>query len=503
MTTEEAKKRLGIYGANRLKGEEITSSYRGNMFTILLSQFRNPLLVIFLFISGLYFFVGSPEDALIVITTLLISIIIALQNERGAIDIIKKLLKSVQRLSTVLREGKEEQIPFEYIVPGDIIILKAGDSIPADSLILESKDLFVNESTLTGESFPVEKTSLNIIAGDTDIANAFFTNTSRSQTAVSSSQPLSLSFLSPSLRTNSLFLGTFVVSGFAKAVVVETGEKTELGKISRRLRIKPAENEFEKNVRSFGYFFLEVTSIMVITLLSINSLLGRPIIEALLFSLALSIGLTPQLLPVIITVRLARGAKNMATHKAIVKRLQSIEILGSMNILCSDKTGTLTMGEVKLQSAEDIEGNTNNKVLLYAYLNAVYETGFANPMDKAIKDFGSLQFDTSDYNKLDEIPYDFIRKRLSIFVSYSDKETAKRQKSFVVTKGAFYNILEVCSYAEVPDGTVMDMSTIKQKIQHRFEELSKKGFRILGICYREINCCDHQKIHYSKLRMRL
>ena len=345
LTNEEAKKRRGIYGANRLK-EETTSSYSDNMVTILLSQFRNPLLVIFLFISGLYFFVGSPEDALIIITTLLISTIIALQNEKRAIGVIKKLLKSVQKLSTVLRNGIEEQIPFEYIVPGDIIILKAGDSIPADSLILESKDLFVNESTLTGESYPVEKLEKISLPKHIAIRD----------------------------RTNSLFMGTFVISGFAKAVAVETGAKTELGKISERLRIKPAENEFEKNVRSFGYFLLEVTSIMVITLLSINSFLGRPIIELLLFSLALSIGMTPQLLPAIIIVSLAKGAKNMATRKAIVKRLHSIESLGSMNILCSDKTGTLTIGEVKLQSAEDVEGNSNNKILLYAYLNSYVNT---------------------------------------------------------------------------------------------------------------------------------
>jgi len=508
LTNEEAKKRFGIYGANRLKGEETTPSYRDNIFTILLSQFRNPLLVIFLFISGLYFFVGSPEDALIIITILLTSTIVAVRNDRAAVGVIKKLLKSIQRLSTALRNGKEEQIPFEYIVPGDIIILKAGDSIPADSLILESKDLFANESALTGERYPVEKTSLNISAGSINNISNDFTNTTSPPAAVSSLQESSSRFLSPSLRTNSLFLGTFVVSGFAKAVVVETGANTRLGKISR-LRIKPAENEFEKNVRSFGYFLLEVTSVMVIALLSINSFLGSPIIESLLFSLALSIGLTPQLLPAIITVSLAKGAKNMAIHRAIVRRLPSIESLGSMNILCSDKIGTLTIGEVKLQSAEDVEGNANNKVLLYAYLNAIYETGFTNPMDKAIKEFGSLQFDISNYLKLDEIPYDFIRKRLSIFVLYSEKETTTitktlqtaktAKKSVLVTKGAFYNILEVCSYAEVPDGTVVDISIIKQKIQLRFEELSNKGLRILAICYREISCSDRDNISSTSL----
>lgn len=478
LTNEEAKKRLAIYGPNKLKGEETTLSYTDNIFTILLSQFRNPLLVIFLFISGLYFFVGSPEDALIIIITLSISTIIALQNERGARDVIKKLFESVKKLSTVLRDGKEEQIPFEYIVPGDIIILKAGDSIPADSLILESKDLFVNESMLTGESYPVEKLEKILLPQHIAIRD----------------------------RTNSLFMGTFVVSGFAKAVAVETGTKTKLGKISERLRIKPAENEFEKNVRSFGYFLLEVTSIMVITLLSINSFLGRPIIESLLFSLALSIGLTPQLLPAIITVSLAKGAKNMATRKAIVKRLQSIESLGSMNILCSDKTGTLTIGEVKLQSAEDVEGNANNKVLLYAYLNAAYQTGFANPIDEAIKQYynkknilqlSSSTTTTEQYSKLDEIPYDFIRKRLSILVidnnnndkknKYNDKEDRDKKTSIFITKGALHNVLEICSSVELPDGRTIDITpTIKQNIIKKYQEWGDKGFRVLGIAYRYI-----------------
>ena len=220
-------------------------------------------------------------------------------------------------------------------------------------------------------------------------------------------------------RINSIFTGTFVISGTAKAVVIQTGASTELGKIPDRLRHKTPETEFERGVKRFGYFLMEITLMLVISILVINVYFGRPVLESFLFSLALAIGLTPQLLPAIISVNLSHGAKRMANEKVIVKRLASIENLGSMNILCSDKTGTLTIGEVQLQSAIDVEGNTNNnKVLLYAYLNAVYETGFTNPIDKAIKDFCSDQFDITGYSKLDEIPYDFIRKRLSIMVSW-------------------------------------------------------------------------------------
>jgi Mg2+-importing ATPase len=332
-------------------------------------------------------------------------------QEKGATDAIIKLLSIVQLKATVLRDRRPQEIPFENIVPGDIVILKSGDSIPADCIIVESKDIFVNEATLTGETYPVEKSANIILPEQTPLRE----------------------------RTNSLFMGTFVVSGTAKALVIKTGTDTELGNISERLRHKPPETEFETGVRRFGYFLMEITLMLVISILVINVYFGRPIIESFLFSLALAIGITPQLLPAIISVNLSHGAKRMANEKVIVKRLVSIENLGSMNILCSDKTGTLTMGEVKLQTALDVEGNSNNKVLLYAYLNAVYETGFTNPIDKAIKDFcSSRQFDITGYNKLDEIPYDFIRKRLSILVSYQDriKTTIKTPISFIVTKGA-------------------------------------------------------------------
>ena len=238
-------------------------------------------------------------------------------------------------------------------------------------------------------------------------------------------------------------MGTNVVSGTTQALVTDTGAKTEFGKVSEHLKLRSPETEFEHGVKHFGYFLLEVTLVLVVATFAINVYFQRPVLESLLFSLALAVGLTPQLLPAIISINLAHGAKNMAIQKVIVKRLASIENFGSMNILCSDKTGTLTEGAIKIQSVIDFNGNQSNKALLYAYLNASYQTGFTNPIDQAIR---STNFDLSGYQKLDEVPYDFIRKSLSILVS-------KENKSLMITKGAMQNVLDICSLVETSEGT--------------------------------------------------
>ena len=303
-----------------------------------------------------------------------------------------------------MRDGIAIEIPVEQIVPGDIVILNAGDIIPGDGLVLESKDLFVDEAMLTGETFPVEKMAA-VLPAETLLGQ----------------------------RTNALWMGTHIVSGTATALIVHTGKETEFGKVSERLKLRPLETEFEHGIRRFGYFLMEVTLVLVVGIFAINVYLARPILDSFLFSLALAVGLTPQLLPAIISINLSHGAKRMAQKKVIVKRLSSIENFGSMNVICSDKTGTLTEGIVQLQSALDADGNASEKVLFQAYINAFYETGFTNPIDEAIRNY--KQFDLSGYQKQDEIPYDFIRKRLSIVVSHDDEH-------LMVTKGALQNVLE-------------------------------------------------------------
>ena len=347
MTQDEAQKRLTKYGSNLLKPKK-----RSDTLTLLLTQFKSPLILILIFAGALslYLDVSSgvlPTNAIIIITIILISSLLGFWQERGAANAIEKLLAIVQTKATVFRDGTQKEVPVEEIVPGDVIHLNAGDLIPGDSIILESKDLFVNESSLTGETFPAEKT-----------AGSLPQTTSLSQ------------------RTNSLFMGTNVVSGDAQAVIVGTGLHTEFGKVSERLKLRPPETEFEHGVKHFGYLLMEVTLVLVVVTLAINVYFARSVLDSLLFSLALAVGLTPQLLPAIISINLAHGAKIMATQKVIVKRLASIENFGSMNVLCSDKTGTLTEGIIKIQSILDFNGNPSPKAQLYAYLNAVLPDRF-------------------------------------------------------------------------------------------------------------------------------
>ncbi len=438
LTGEEARQRRVRYGANRLKPQK-----RSDAFTLLLAQFKSPIILILVFATGLSFFLRDPVDAFIIITIVLVSGLLGFWQERSATNAVEKLLSIVQTKAAVLRDGSSQEIPVEEIVPGDIVILKAGDLVPGDGLVQESKDLFIDEAMLTGETFPVEK-AVAVLPAETPLGQ----------------------------RTNSLWMGTHVVSGTATALVVRTGKETEFGKVSERLRLRPAETEFERGIRQFGYFLMQVTLILVVAIFAINVYLARPVLDSFLFSLALAVGLTPQLLPAIISINLAHGAKRMAQQKVIVKRLASIENFGSMNVICSDKTGTLTEGIVHLQSALDVEGTPSDRVLLYAYLNAFYETGFTNPIDEAIRIH--RQFDLSDYQKQDEIPYDFLRKRLSILVSHEDTH-------LMVTKGALLNVLAVCSRAETGTGKIVEIAAVRDRIQQHFQEFSRKGFRTLGI----------------------
>ncbi len=443
LTEAEARERLKRYGANSLTPPKQTRT-----LSLLLSQFTSPIILILLVAAGLSFFLRDPTDTLIILIIILASGLLGFWQERGAANAVEKLLAIVKIKAAVLRGGTATEIPVEDIVPGDVVTLRAGGRIPGDSVILGSRDLFVDEATLTGETYPIEK-SAGVVAPETPLAR----------------------------RHNTLFMGTHVVSGSATALVVCTGAASEFGQVSARLVLRAPETEFERGIRRFGYLLLEVTLILVLAIFAINVYLARPVLDSFLFTLALAVGLTPQLLPAIISINLARGAKRMAEQKVIVKRLASIENFGSMNVLCSDKTGTLTEGVVRLRSALDVNGAESEKVSLYAYLNATYESGFANPIDQAIRAYG--KFDLKDYAKLSELPYDFVRKRLSILV-------AKEGMPILITKGALTNVLAVCTSAKDSSGAQVDIAPIREEIQRRYEAFSAQGLRTLGLASREL-----------------
>ncbi|WP_061252104.1 magnesium-translocating P-type ATPase [Leptospira interrogans] len=443
LSEEEAKKRLLQFGENKLSSKKETTA-----IGLFFSQFKSPIVLLLLFAAGLSVIVQDSVDAIIILGIVFLSGLLGFWQEKGAMNAVRKLLAMVQIRVSVMRNSSIREIPSEEVVPGDILKLSAGDMIPADCILFESKDLFVNEATLTGETFPIEK-----------FIETISKNSSLSQ------------------RTNSLWMGTHVVSGEAIALVIQTGKKTEFGKISERLKLRPMETEFEVGVRKFGFFLLHVTLLLVITIFIANVFLHKSVLESFLFSLALSVGLTPQFLPAIISVNLSHGARKMAEKKVIVKRLAAIENFGNMNIICSDKTGTLTEGTVKLQSSLDIYGNENQEVALNAFLNASFETGFVNAIDQSIRE--NLNFNLSGFEKKDEIPYDFQRKRLSILVSHSGGHR-------IITKGALINILEICNTAKSQDGSQIEIEKVRDQILQRYEALGAKGYRILGIAIKEI-----------------
>lgn len=442
LSSSEASARARTYAADRLSAKR-----RRGAMTLLLSQFRSPIILILLAAAVLSLFLGDRTDAVIIMVIVLVSGLLSFAQERGAAGAIERLLAVVAVTADVLRDGAIVPVAHDDVVPGDIVVLKAGATIPADCLLLESESLFVDEASLTGETFPVEKAP-GPVASDTPLA----------------------------ARTGVLFMGTHVISGTASAVAVHTGRATEFGAVSQRVGATPPETEFERGVRRFGYLLMEVTLLLVFAIFAVNVLLHRPVVDSFLFSLALAVGLTPQLLPAIISINLAHGARRMARRKVIVKRLDSIEDFGSMDVLCSDKTGTLTEGVVTVSGAYDTSGARSDDVMLHAYINSSLETGFANPIDEAVR--ATRHFDMAGIEKLDEEPYDFVRKRLSVLVM-------RDGAPLMVTKGALRSVLEVCDRARTSDGADVAIETVRPAVEDLYARLSAAGERTLGIAVRD------------------
>ena len=454
LTSERAAQRLSRIGPNSVQDAPQLSALR-----LLLRQFESPLVLILLFAAIISLALQQWVDAAIVLAIVLGSSFLGFSQEYRASTAVEELKRRLTLMCRVVRNGAEQTIPVSTIVPGDVVLLSAGSLIPADGLVIEAADFLVSEASMTGESFPVEKRP-GVISPDTPIA----------------------------ARTNAVFLGASVRSGTAKVLAVKTGGRTEFGAIAARLRARPPETDFARGVRQFGYLLLRVMVVIVLFVLTMNLLLHRPVVESLLFAAALAVGLSPELLPAIISVTLSAGARAMSRRGVIVRRLEAIENLGSMNILCTDKTGTLTEGTIVLTEALDGANRPSDDVRRLAYLNAVFETGIENPLDAAIVAACKSEGQTVEgFSKIDEIPYDFLRRRLTIVVA-DDKAPSQH---LIVTKGAFANVLDLCS-SFARDGVDIPMNERhRMELEDVYKAKGAQGFRVLAVATRTVEARAH------------
>ena len=444
LSANEAQGRLEKYGPNVLSSKrELTP------LGLFLNQFKSPIVLILIFATLMSAFLQDWTDAIIILFIVLGSAILSFVQENNAHNAVDKLRSQVTLKTSVLRDGQTQSIPTEQVVPGDVVVLSAGSLIPADGVLFEAKDFFVNQSVLTGETFPVEKQP-GVVPENAGLVD----------------------------RTNMVFRGTSVPSGSAKALMVQTGLETAFGQIAARLNLRPPETEFERGIRQLGYLLTEFMLVLVIAIFALNVYFKKPVLDSLLFSVALAVGLTPQLLPAIININLSKGSQVMAKLGVIVRRLEALENFGSMDVLCTDKTGTLTQGVVKLDSATDAQGQSSDVLFRDAYFNAHFQTGMANPLDDAI--LARQTLDVSMIKKVDEIPYDFVRKRLTVVIQ--ENGTVR-----MLTKGAFDSVFGVCTHAQVGDATVALTGELTAQIHQHYQDWSEQGYRVLGVAVKQVD----------------
>ena len=416
--------------------------------TLFIGQFKSPLMLLLIGAVLLSAFLGDTSDVFIILFIVLSTGLLSFFQERNAGRFVEKLQSLIALKSTVLRDGKAQEVFSYEVVPGDIITLKAGDMLPADCLIIESNELHSNEASLTGESYPTAKL-VGILDENTALAK----------------------------RTNSLWEGTNIVSGTAKAVVINTGKNTIFGNIAKSATTI-IETKFEKGIKDFGYFLMRITLILSIFILVVNLLYHKNVIDSALFALALAVGMAPELLPAITTIAMSAGAKRMLDKKVIVKKLSSIQNLGEVNLLCTDKTGTITEGAIIISGAVDGLGIENEYVKELAYWNAYFETGYANPIDEAIK---KIKLETKVMSlKTGEIPYDFIRKRLSIAITTGTDKV-------LISKGAFKQIISICTFVRLSNGSIENIESHKTEIEDKFNQFGINGLRTIAVSYKNIN----------------
>ena len=447
LSEEEAARRLAEFGPN-----DPAPRRHGELVFELLSLFVNPLVVILLIASILSAVLGQHADAIIIFVIAMSSVAINFFQTYRSGRAVRRLREHVSLTATVLRNGIWRDIRRDEVVPGDIVRLAAGDLVPADGSLLESRDLFVQQAALTGESLPVEKGAKATADGENSPVAAHL-----------------------------VFLGTSVVSGTGMVSVTATGGRTSFGAISAKLRERIGETEFERGLRQFGFLIMRVVLFLILFILIVRVALHRDAFESFVFAVALAVGLTPEFLPMITSVTLARGAVRMAKEEVIVKHLPAIQNFGSIDVLCSDKTGTLTVGVMTLHASVDATGASAERPLFLAYLNSKFETGIRSPLDAAILE--QAQQGLNGYTKCDEIPFDFRRRRLSVVV---ERTAAQADGRLLITKGAPEGIVKLCDSYEL-DGALCELDTgAREKARKVYESLCEQGFRVLAVASRAI-----------------
>ena len=429
LSEREAEKRLDQYGLNEIVKRRNLSGF----FDFLL-RFKNPLILILIIAAIISAFFGDWTSSVIIIVIVVISVTLDFANTYKSEKAAEALKNKVKVNVNVIRGKSLKSVPLSQIVPGDLVTLTAGNLIPADGEVVQARDFFLNESSLTGESFPLEK-----------------------------------------LVNNTVFMGGSVITGYGEMIVTATGRSTKFGKIAETLSQKEPQTDFDRGIKDFSYLIMRMTFLLIVLVFFINAFLKHNILESFLFAAALAVGLTPELLPMIIAINLSKGAISMSKHGVIVKKLSSIQNFGSMDTLCTDKTGTLTEDRIVLIKCVDESGIEKEDIFHYSYLTSIYHTGYENPLDTAIKNFKKV--DTTEYKKIDEIPFDFERRRSSIVVE-------REGKRMLITKGAPEAVLAISRFAGV--GHDKHEHTLK-RAKEEFEKLNREGFRVLGISTKRIS----------------
>ncbi len=428
LSSAEAARLLKQYGPN-----EIVERKKLSALADFLLRFKNPLIIILLAAAIISSFFGEWQSSVIIIVIVIVSTFLDFFNTYRSHRAAEALKQKVMITAAVTRDGKLQEVPLHNLVPGDIVTLTPGDLVPADGEVINSKDFFLNESSLTGESFPVEK--------------------------------------APGMP---LLMGSSVTTGDGFMLVTATGTQTKYSHIAESLVSRERVTEFDRSIKDFSYLIMKMTMLLVIIIFFINALLKHSLIESFLFAAALAVGLTPELLPVIISLNLSKGSLSMAKRGVIVKKLSAIQNFGSMDILCTDKTGTLTEDKISLVKYVDAKGKTDELVFKYAYISSWYRSAYHNPLDEAVKEFKSI--DMSNHAKFDEIPFDYKRKRDSIIVESDGKR-------IMIAKGAAEELLEICTEYQGQQFTPEARQTAVQE----FENFSKDGYRVLGVAVKELS----------------